>query len=201
MSEAVTPDKANQVWEVGKILISVCLGYFLSIVSRISADRKSISNVKAIIFKELSENYKRINPVLPKDNNFHPGLIDLPVQFSQTLIFDVYEKYLGRLAELKKEMLAKIYDACYHLAEFSKGAKNFLPSQIQNAGQEPTEVERLKIRIFIQNAVIAREKTEAAIKLFRGGDALLRNELSNRGAEYERVFGLANQAAGSLKGQ
>jgi hypothetical protein len=198
MSEALTPDKINQVWEVGKILVSVCLGYLLSIVNRISADRKSIVNVKTIIFKELSENYKRINLILPKDNNFHPGLIDLPVQYSQTLTFDVYDKYLSRFAELKSEMLGKIYDAYYHLAEFSKGAKKFLPSQIPNAGKEPTEVEQLKIRVFIQNALITREKTEAALKLFHGGDALLKNELSNRGTEYERLFSIVQHAEKGL---
>lgn len=198
MSEAIAPDKTFQVWEVGKILISVCLGYLLSIINRIGVDRRNIKNVKTILFKELSENYKRINPALPKGNEFHPALIDLPVQFSQTLTFDVYEKYLNRLAELKKDELEKIYDAYHHLAEFSKAAKQFLPSQTQNTKKDPSEVEQLKIRALIQYAMLAREKTETALKLFSGGDVFVRDEVPNRGAEYERVFDLVQHAVKGL---
>lgn len=194
MSEVIAPDKASQVWEVGKILMSVCLGYLLSIVNTIITDKKSIKNIKTILFKELSENYKRINPILPKGNEFHPGLIDLPVQFSQTLTFDVYEKYLNRLADLKKAELEKIYDAYYHLMEFSKAAKQFLPSQTQNTKKVPSEVEQLKIRALIQYAMLAREKTETALKLFCGGDVFVRDEVPNRGAEYERVFDMVQHA-------
>jgi len=195
MGEPLTPDKANQTWELVKILISVCSGYLLSVVNRVWLDRRNIDNIKTIIFKELSENYKRINPVLPKGNEFHPALIDLPVQFSQTLSFNVYEKYLSRLAEFKKDELNKIYDAYYHLAEYAKAAKQFITTPTSAVEKMPPEVEQLKIRALIQYAIFARDKTEIALKIFSGGEAVINNEIANRGAEYERVFAVAQNAA------
>lgn len=198
MSESLTPDKANQVWELVKILISVCSGYLLSVVNRIWIDKRNIANIKTIIFKEMSENYKRINPVLPRDKTFHPALIDLPVQFSQALSFDVYEKYLNRLAEFEKEELVKIYDAYYHLTEFAKAARQFPSMTNSTAKKDPPEVELLRIRAFIQHAIYALDKTETALNIFKDGAIVISEEKPRRGAEYERVYNLAQNAVGGV---
>ncbi len=195
MSETISVDKAGQLFELTKILLAVIVGFFSSVFLKIYDSRKSIRNVKTILFKELLVNYDNVNKVLPKDNNFHPALFDLPVQVCRALQLAVYENYIGRLAELNRHELEKIFDAYHLLAEVRKEAEA-LDVSSKSQEKEPQEVFQLRTNIFLQNVSAAHKKIETALGLFKGGNRILKEAMQSRGGEYDKLFAIVSRAAG-----
>lgn len=192
MGDAAVTGWANQLIELTKILLAVAVGFFSSVLLKKYDSRKSILNVKAILFKELSVNYDNLNKVLPKDDKFHPALYDLPVQICRSLQHAAYDNYLGRLAELHKSELEKIFDT-YHRVRELRAEATTLNEANATPHKEAKDVFQLRVNVFLQNAAAARQKMEDALRVFKDGKDYIMGSLEHRGVEYEKLLATINQ--------
>ena len=92
-------------------VLTFVAGYFLSSLDRFRESHRKLRNMKMILCKEMSENYKLLNQIVPKDKNQRPNPV-LVALMAQRFSFSVYDRYLDRIDQLPTKDLGKIYEAC-----------------------------------------------------------------------------------------
>lgn len=174
-------------------------GYLLSVFEKFRENRRNVRNMKTILFKELSDNYKKLNPFVPSDMTFHPSLVQIPMLSGLGISTSVYDAYLNRLAELESTDLQNIFDAYWYLQIYRNACKEFLEMKPEELDVQKSIEAKLKVNNFLQCMINTHSNTEKALRAFQGGQKLLLEEAINRGAEYNRVFNIAASAAKQLK--
>ena len=91
-------------------VVTFVAGYLLSNLDRFRESRRKLRNLRMILFKEMSENYKILNKLVPLDENALPDPALVAV-FAQRFSFSVYDRYLDRLDQLRTDDLSKVYEA------------------------------------------------------------------------------------------
>jgi hypothetical protein len=155
--------------------------------------------MKTILFKELSDNYRKLNPFVPSDMNFHPSLVQIPALSGTGISTMVYDAYLSRLAELESTDLQNIFDAYWYLQIYKNACKQFLDMRPEELDVQKSIEAKMKVGNFLQCMVNTHSNTEKALRGFQGGQKFLIEEAQNRGSEYNRVFKMAASAGKQCK--
>jgi hypothetical protein len=160
-------------------VVTFIAGYLLSIFDRLRESRRKLRNMKMIVCKEMSENYKLLNQVVPsnKDDSAHPDPI---AQMAQRFSFAVYERYLDRLDQLPTEDLGKIYDAGAALKDLQSKADAFLAAS-PVAAMTPGARDGLA-GLLIGEAPKCLELLAQALGTFPEGTSFLRTQAGDRGS-------------------
>ena len=176
-------------------IITFIAGYLLSVFEKFRETRKNVRNMKTILFKELSDNYKKMNPFVPSDMIFHHNLVQIPMLSGIGISTVVYDAYLNRLAELESADLQNIFDAYWYLQIYKNACKQFLEMQPAELDVQKSIEAKIKVDNFLQCMINTHSNTEKALRVFQGGQKFLLDEAINRGVEYNRVFKIAAAAA------
>jgi hypothetical protein len=199
MATSANVDSSSQITNVIIPIATFIAGYLLSIFEKFRENRRNVRNMKTILFKELSDNYKKLNPFVPSDLKYHPSLVQLPMLSGIAISTSVYEAYLNRLAELESLDLQNIFDAYWHLQIYKNACKQFLDMKPEELDVQKSIEAKMKVDNFLQCMINTHSNTEKALRVFRRGQAFLLEESKNRGAEYDRIFKLAVSAAEQRK--
>jgi len=138
--------------------------------------------MKTILFKEMSENYKLLNKVVPRDENdfSDPYLV---AEFVQRSSFAVYDKYLDQLALLRTTELSKIYEACAMLKGLQGDVGAFLTaSREDNSSPQAKENLRARATSLMVVAPKCHELMNAALGVFTESQPFLRAQEADRGS-------------------
>ena len=190
--------KSSFIYQIVSILVAICIfiaGYLLSEYGQARERKRTIQNIKSILFKEMAHNYKQLNLIIPKEAEFNLGMIELPITVAETFSFEIYEKYLDRLGELKSEEVDKIFNAYLQLKGFSDNAKEYMALN----ENEPKAVHDLRRHVLLVNMNSSYKQLEVALRVFEEGEPFIKGEISNRGKEYYRLLNLAKKAVKELK--
>ena len=94
------------------------LGVYYEHRRKAAVEEKTLSNIRKILHKELKHNYRLIIRHTPREKPIKKLHRDILVDLlKDELPSSVYEKYLGRLAELPTGEMDKIYNAYTHIKE------------------------------------------------------------------------------------
>ena len=119
---------ASQIWNIiGKLLpvATFFLGYLLKRWEETHKRKRELGNIRAVLCKELSQNYWEINRLTPIQGGRRPNPYVLAHVLS-SLSFSVYDKYLDRISELKRIEIDRLYDAYLRIKEAAKESSEFL---------------------------------------------------------------------------
>ncbi len=174
------------------------LGYGLSFFDKQRELNRKKRNIKAMIFKEMKENFRYLNGVMKKGENDigHP---DFVADFCLKISCEVYDNYLDRMNELNKQEIESIYDTYVALKEAKSSSEIYI--QEKSELNELSNIERIALLNLniSSSAMNAYAKLESTISLFNGGHEFL-NEMNNdRGKalellkEAEQYFGKDDQ--------
>jgi len=157
-------------------------GYLLSSFDRIRESRRKLRNLKVILFKEMSQNFKLLNVVAPNDSKELPDPY-LVAMMAQRFSFLVYDRYLDRLDSLRADELNRIYDACVSLKGFQNDGAAFLSAAHASSPGEPLgDTAAAQATLLVSQLQKSYELMQAALKVFAGGRTLLEGLEAERGA-------------------
>ncbi|MEK6683351.1 MAG: hypothetical protein AABY46_01685 [Nitrospirota bacterium] len=177
------------------LIVTFIAGYLLSVFDKFRENNKNVRNMKTILFKELSDNYKKLNQFVPSDMIFHPSLVQIPMLSGIGISTSVYDAYLNRLAELKNSDLQNIFDAYWYLKIYKDACKQGLEMQPKELDVQKSIEAKMKEGNFLQCMINTHSNIEKALRVFQGGQKFLLEEAKNRGGEYNRVFKIVASAA------
>jgi len=116
---------ASQIWSIiGKLIpvVTFFLGYLLRRYEEARKDKRELENIRAILLKELKQNYYEINRLTPVQGGHRPNPYVL-AQMHCNLSFSVYDKYLDRLSKLKSEEMDRLYNAYLRIKQINQADK------------------------------------------------------------------------------
>ena len=184
-------DSAKNIWDIISKLIPVAtfmFGALLVLWREWVKNKRNLENIRDIIYKEMKHNYLLIVGRLPREKNLPEG--QGSVQVSHVAILaggvsdlpsSVYEKYLGRLAELPREEMDKIYNAYTHIKEC--GDMGRLTTRLMNEGVPIEECARM----LIKECETALEVISKALLLFDDGEEMLDALKKKRGGKLDEL--------------
>jgi hypothetical protein len=196
---------SNPTLDLIKLILPVVtffLGYVLSSFDKFRESKRKLRNMKSILFKEIKENYKLLNHVVPKKEQTGTPIPDLTALLCQELSFSIYEQYLGRLDDLTSKELDMIYDAYFQAKQAAKAGESYLSGtkELKALGQLISEQQKDSITAratqVVMYAETAFEKMEAALGLFKGGKEVIEDLDKVRGgalATYQQVSEMLNK--------
>jgi hypothetical protein len=120
--------ETNTTVEVVKAIVPIgtfALGYAASQFDKKREARQKLRNMRSILFKEMLENYRLLNKVIPSQPEV-TGNPALTAQILPSLSAFVYREYLGRLDNLKPEELDKVYDVYSSLEQGIKNTNEYI---------------------------------------------------------------------------
>lgn len=199
MASSENAGPTSQIISVIIPIATFIAGYLLSVFEKFRERRRNVRNMKTILFKELSDNYKKLNPFVPSDMNFEPKLVQLPALHGAVISTTVYDAYLSHLAELESADLQNIFDAYWYLQIYKNACKQFLEMKPEELDVQKSIEAKMKVSNFLQCMVNTHSNTEKALGVFQGGQKFIMEETQNRGCEYNRVFKMVASAAGQCK--
>jgi hypothetical protein len=171
-------------------LFTFIAGYLLSNIDKYIDNKKRKNNVRAILFKEMSENYKLINKFISnkKNNRIPPNLIAL---VTIKLSFTIYEKYLDRLDILKTNELNSIYDSYYSMKIAYDASSEFLTKvDNENTNRSLYVAKATEVLVYVDAFY---EKLELALMLFKNGEKFIKLNSSEKGSAFNIYEDWSNQ--------
>ncbi|MHB8846583.1 MAG: hypothetical protein ACYC7L_17760 [Nitrospirota bacterium] len=195
MAAAENVGSTSQITNILIPIATFITGYLLSVFEKFRENRRNVRNMKTILFKELSDNYKKLNPFVPSDMKFHPNLVQIPMLSGLGISTSVYDAYLNRLAELKSVDLEAIFDAYWYLQIYKNACRQFLEMKPEELDVQKSIEAKMKVDNFLRCMITTHSSTEKALRVFQSGHKFLLSEAENRGVEYNRVFKIAEAAA------
>ena len=163
-------------------VVTFVAGYLLSNLDRFRESRRKLRNLKMILFKKMSENYKTLNKLVPLDENALPDPTLVAV-FAQRFSFAVYDRYLDRLDQLRTDDLSTVYEACVMLKGLQLDGTAFLAAS-RAADTNPKARTNLAAQATLVISVVGKchELMKEALRVFAEGPSLLSAQEADRGS-------------------
>ncbi len=67
----------SRIVDVAIPIVTFIAGYSLSVFDKFRENRRNVKNMETILFTELGNNYKLLNPFVPSNRSFHPNLVQI----------------------------------------------------------------------------------------------------------------------------
>jgi hypothetical protein len=177
--------------DVALPLLTFVAGYFLSTWDRTRESRRQVKNMRTILFKELEDNYGRIDSLWPPSNDLSEiagnwRRIDILARRSQEFSTAVYSEYLGRMDALKAEELDRVFDA-YHLMQQARDAGANLLTVVSGPPESRNQERDASLAsAFLFTIDAALDKMSAALDVFSDYQKEAKELKSRRGSEVQR---------------
>jgi hypothetical protein len=169
-------------------IITFIAGFLLSLSEKFWERKRNINKIKSILFKELSENFKKINPHIPPDKSYPPNIIQVPALSGMSISTAVYDAYLNRLAELDVDALHNIFDAYQWLKIYQKACIDVFNMKPEELDVLKSIESRIKLMTYLQCMLTTHSNTEKALSEFTAGKKFLNGEAKNKGADYNKIM-------------
>jgi hypothetical protein len=180
-------------------LLTFAAGYFLSTWDRTRESRRQVDNMRTILFKELEDNYGRVDSLWPPSNDLAEAAprTDILARKSLEFSFSVYDQYLGQMSSLKADELDKVFDAYHMMRQANVAGAAFVAAVTEPREDRNRAREASLASGFLFTIDAALSKMSDALDAFPAYQKEAKELKSRRGSEIQRYNELSqaiNQA-------
>jgi hypothetical protein len=197
-------NEGTSLWDIFKDALLPSLtfaaGYLLSTWDKTRESRRQVHNMRTILFKELEDNYSRVDSLWPPSNDLgevakDAARIDILARRSLEFSFSVYDQYLGQMSSLKADELDKVFDAYHMMRQANAAGAAFVATVSGPRESRNREKEASLASAFLFTIDAALSKMSDALDVFPSHQREAKELKSRRGSEIQR-FNEMSQAFG-----
>jgi hypothetical protein len=158
-------------------------GYLLSNIDKFRESRRKLRNMKRILFKEMSEIYKQLNPVVGTNKEIFPDPV-LICLASQKFSFAIYDKYLDKIDALRTKQLEKLYDAYVALKGLQADCNTYWTTNVMSRIEQDSERRdyvAAQATVIVVSSERCHELLGDALSEFAGGPEFVAAQKAERG--------------------